>query len=120
MVKNRVGMTKMGCLLVILLAVGAVYFAIPVGETYFRYLEYKDAMRQEARFRSGLPNERIIRNLKIQVDSLGLPEQAGIVTITRKDGKITIEADYEEAVLIPGTAKVVKVIRFQPRVTDTY
>jgi hypothetical protein len=119
-VKNRVGMTKMGCLLVLLLAVAAVYVAIPIGETYFRYLEYKDAMRQEARFRSGLPNERIIRNLKIQVDSLGLPEEAGIVTITRKDGQITIEAEYEESVFIPGTEKVVKVLRFQPRVTDTY
>jgi hypothetical protein len=119
-VKNRVGMTNMGCLLVILLAVAAVYVAIPIGETYFRYLEYKDAMRQEARFRSKLPNERIIRNLRMQVDSLGLPEEAGIVTITRKDGQITIEADYEEAVVIPGTEKVVRVLRFQPRVTDTY
>jgi hypothetical protein len=119
-VRNRAGITKMGCLTIILLAVAAVYVAIPIGETYFRYLEYKDAMRQEARFRSGLPNERIIRNLKIQVDSLGLPEEAGAVTITRASGQITIEAEYEEAVRIPGMDRVIKVIRFQPRVTDTY
>ena len=117
MVKRRAGMTKLGCLVSMLLVVAVVYFAVPIGETYFRYLKYKDAMRQELRFRSNLPNERIKRNLQTVADSLGLPEEAAEVTITRRGGEITLEADYEEIIHLPGYQRA---IRFQPRATDSY
>lgn len=117
MVKSRAGITKFGCLVWLLLIAATVYFGLPVGETYMRYQQYKDRMKVELRFRSGLPNERIIRNLQMAADSLGLPEAAGDVQITRRDGQITLEADYEEILQFPG---FVKVIRFKPIATDTY
>jgi hypothetical protein len=117
MVSARPGFTKMGCLFVLLLMAATVYFGLPVGETYFRYLEYKDRMKVELRFRGGLPNERIARNLKMAADSIGLPEEAGKVLITRKDGQVTVEADYEEIIHLPGYQKA---LRFQPKATDTY
>ena len=117
MVKSRAGITRNGCLVVLLLFAAIVYFGIPVGEKYFRYLEYKDRMKVELKFRGGLPNERITRNLQMAADSLGLPEEAGKVLITRKDGQITVEADYEEIIRIPGYQRV---IRFKPTATDTY
>lgn len=117
MVKSRAGITKFGCLVWLLLVAATLYFGIPVGETYFRYLEYKDRMKVELRFRGGLPNERIIRSLQMAADSLGLPEEAGKVLITRKNGQITVEADYEEIVHLPGYPKA---IRFRPSATDTY
>ena len=116
MVKRR-GITRNGCLFGIVVIAAAAYVGIPIGKTYFRYLEYKDAIRQELRFRSGQPNERIMQNLKLVADSLGLPEEASNVTITRKDGQITVEGAYQEVVHFP---RYDKVIRFQPHVTDNY
>ena len=114
---NRRGITRNGCLFAIVVLAADAYVGIPIGKTYFRYLEYKDAIPQELRFRSGQPNERIMQNLKLAADSLGLPEEASKVTITRANGEITVEADYQEVVHFP---RYDKVIRFQPRVTDTY
>lgn len=115
--RSRAGFTKGGCLFSLLVVAAVLYFGIPVGEMYFRNLKYQDAMKQELRFRSGLPNERIKRNLQIVADSLGLPEEAGAVTITRKDNRISVVADYEELIHLPG---YVKAIRFRPRADDTY
>ena len=117
MVRPRAGITKFGCLMFVLFFVGVVYVSLPIGEAYFRYLNYKDAMRQELRFRSGQPDDRIKRDLQAQADSLGLPDAADSLTITRKEGQITVEADYEEIVKYPGFQKV---LRFQPRATATY
>ena len=117
MVKSRAGITRNGCLAVLVLLAAIVYFGIPVGEKYFRYLEYKDRMKVELKFRGGLPNERIIRNLQMAADSIGLPEAAGNVLVTRKDGQVTVLAEYEETISIPGYQRV---IRFKPTATDTY
>ena len=117
MVRQRAGITKVGCLMFLLFFAGVVYVSIPIGKAYFRYLNYKDAMKQELRFRSGQPDDRIKRDLQATADSLGLPEAADSLKITRKDGQITVEADYEEIIKFPYYQKV---LRFQPRVTDTY
>ena len=117
MVKSRAGVTRNGCLVVVLLFAATVYFGVPIGETYMRYLEYKDRMKVELKFRGGLANERIERNLQMAADSIGLPEEAGKVLITRRDGQITVEADYEEIIHLPGYQRA---IRFKPSATDTY
>ena len=117
MVSARRGITKMGCLVFLLLMAATVYFGLPIGEKYFRYLEYKDRMKVELRFRAELPNERITRNLQMAADSLGLPEEAGKVQITRASGVITVEADYEEIIVLPGYQRA---IRFRPKATGTY
>ncbi|MEX2154083.1 MAG: hypothetical protein WD825_12150 [Gemmatimonadaceae bacterium] len=117
MVRRRAGATKLGCLIYLLVVSALLYFGIPAGETYFRYLEYKDSMRQELRFRSNLSNDKIRAHLKLVADSLGLPEEAGDVTVTRKGNMVTVEADYDESIQLPGFKKVV---RFQPRASDTY
>jgi hypothetical protein len=118
-VRSRAGITKMGCLLVLLLFAAVGYVGIPVGETYFRYMQYKDAMKQELRFRGSQTDERIKRDMQIAADSLGLPEQAGNVVVARspQSRQITIEADYEEVLRFPGYQKA---IRFKPTATDSY
>jgi hypothetical protein len=116
-VTPRRGMTKLGCLTMLLLMVAVVYFSIPVGEVYWRYLQYKDAMRQEVRFRSDLPNEQLKVRLRLIADSLGLPEDAAKVTITRDKRVITIESHYEEIVDFP---LVKKELHFEPRAVGTY
>ncbi|HJQ21580.1 MAG TPA: hypothetical protein VJ867_14625 [Gemmatimonadaceae bacterium] len=113
---NRRGAAK-GCLMMLLLVVGALYVGIPVGETYLRYAEYKDAMKQEVRFRANLSNDKIRAHLAAQADSLGLPEEAGDVTVTRNGNQVTVEAEYDEIVRVLGLTKA---IHFAPSAVDTY
>jgi hypothetical protein len=116
-VVSRRGITKLGCLIWLLIVTAIGYFGLHFGEAYYRYLQYKQAMDAEVRFRSFLPDERIIKNLKAQADSIGLPDDAKIITIKRDNGRITIEAHYEETIELPGKKKD---IHFEPKASGTY
>jgi len=116
-VRVRSGATKAGCLIYVLFVAGALYFGIPAGEAYFRYLQYKDSMRQEVRFRANQPNDKIREHLKLVADSLGLPLEAGEVTVERDGNRITVTADYDEVLKFPGFTKS---LHFTPRAADTY
>jgi hypothetical protein len=116
-VVSRTGATKFGCLVYLLVAAGALYVGIPAGETYMRYLEYRDSMRQEVRFRANLSSEKIKAHLALVADSLGLPEDAGDVDVTREGNRITVEADYDEVLKLPGFKKQ---IHYHPTASDTY
>ena len=113
----RRGVSRMGCLVYLLIVSAIMYFGVQAGEVYWRYLQYKDAMDQEVRFRGFLPDSRIKTNLLNVADSLGLPEDAGVVSITRKDGRITVEAHYEETIELPWFRREV---HFEPRASSTY
>ena len=115
--RSRRGATKFGCLVYLLIVSAILYFGVHAGEVYWRYLQYKDAMAQEVRFRSFLPNDRIRENLRAIADSMGLPEDAGVVTVTRKDGRVTVESHYEEFIELPGYRKEV---HFEPKATGGY
>ena len=117
MVTRRTGATKLGCLLYVLCIAGALYVGIPAGEAYFRYQQYKDSMRQELRFRSNLSNDKIREHLALVADSLGLPAEAGDVTVHRDGSQVTVEADYQEVLKFPFFEKT---LRFTPRAADSY
>ena len=117
MVRPRSGATKFGCLLYLLFLSALLYVGIPIGETYFRYQEFKDAMRQELRFRSNLANDKIRLHLKAEADSLGLPEEAGDITVRRQGNEISVESEYDEDIKIFGLKKQ---IHFVARAVDTY
>jgi hypothetical protein len=89
----------------------AGYFAVNVGEVFFRYMQYKDAMRQEVRFASHNSDQVILRHLRVQADSLGLPEAAGEVTLQRDGRHIEIESEYYEHIELP---LIVREVRFNP------
>jgi hypothetical protein len=116
-VTARRGVSKFGCLLSIGLLAAVLYLGVHVGQVYFRYLEYKDAMKQEVRFRTHLTDAQIKQRLKSIADSLGLPEEAGEVTVNRYSGQITVEAQYIEIVDL---RFIQREIRFEPRATGTY
>lgn len=117
MVRRRTGATKFGCLVYVLFVAAVLYFGIPAGEAYFRYYAFRDAMRQELRFRSNQPNEKIQQHLRLVADSLGLPPEAGDVTVHRDGNQITVESEYEEVLRYHGLKRA---IRFTPRAADTY
>jgi hypothetical protein len=111
MVRSRPGSSSLGCLFALLLLSTAVYFGVNVGEVYFRYFKYKDAMRQEVRFASHNSDQVILRHLRAQADSLGLPEAAGEVTLQRDGRHIEMESEYYEHIELP---LYVREVRFNP------
>ena len=113
MVRARHGKSTLGCLLQLLIVAAILYFGEHVGETYWRYYQFKDAMKEEIRFRSHLPIPDIKAHMKLVADSLNLPEDAGKVTVHREGREIIIESDYEEPVEMPGLKRD---IHFHPRV----
>jgi hypothetical protein len=111
MVRARRGSSSLGCLFGLLLISAAGYFAVNIGEVYFRFYQYKDAMRQEIRFASHNSDAVILRRLRAQADSLGLPEAAGEVTLQRDGRHIEMESEYYVHIELP---MMVREIRFNP------
>ena len=101
MVTSRRGRTTLGCLVLLLLGAAAIYFGVNIGEVYFRFYQYQDAMRQEVRFAAHNADDVILRHLRTRVDSLGLPEGAAEVTIQRADRHIDMQSEYYEHVELP-------------------
>lgn len=101
MVTGRRGATKLGCLFSLLLLSAVAYFGVNIGEVYFRYFRFRDAIRQEARFASRSSDDAIRRRLRSAAERLDLPERAGIIHIRRSPQLITIWSEYEERVELP-------------------
>lgn len=111
MVRQR-GRSSVGCLLMLLLLAAALYFGVNIGEAYWRFYEFRDAMRQEVRFAKQISDDRIKLHLAAYADSLGLPEEAADITVNRTSSDISVSADYSERVELP---LFVRQIRFSPR-----
>jgi len=101
MVTRRRGASTLGCLFGMLLVVAVVYFGVNVGGPYFRYYQFRDAMRQEARFADRKPDAQIIATLRLKADSLMLPAPAHVINVRRTPSRITIWTDYVETIDFP-------------------
>ena len=111
MVSARPGRSTLGCLIPLLLVAAVIYFGINVGEVYFRFYQFQDAMRQEVRFAAHNSDAVIVRRLQQQADSLGLPEAAGVVTLQRDGRHIEMESEYYEHIELP---LFVREVHFNP------
>jgi hypothetical protein len=106
------GRGSVGCLVALLIVAAALYFGVNVGEAYWRFYEFQDAMRQEVRFARQISDDRIKLHLAAYADSLGLPEEATDITVNRTRSDISVSAEYSERVEMPLFARQ---IRFNPR-----
>lgn len=111
MVRPRAGKGSLGCLVTLMIVATIAYFGVNAGEVYFRFYQFQDAMRQEVRFAAHNSDNQIIRRLRAQADSLGLPEGAGSVVLQRDGRQIEIESEYYEHIELPG---MVREVRFNP------
>ena len=109
---NHRGRSSLGCLVALLIVAAAMYFGVNIGETYWRFYEFQDAMRQEVRFAKQIPDDRIKLHLAALADSLGLPQQAADVAVDRTSASIAVSAEYTERIELPF---FVHLIRFAPR-----
>jgi hypothetical protein len=100
---NRRGSSSTGCLLTMLVFSAVLYYGINIGEVYWRYYQYQDEMRSQARLAPSLNDGVIRRRLLLTVDRLGLPPEAQKIQIKRtaKPRQITIQSEYEEEVRLP-------------------
>jgi hypothetical protein len=101
MVTARAGKSSLGCLVTLLLIAVVVYFSVNVGEAYLNFYQFQDAMRQEVRFAAHNSDAVILRRLRAQADSLGLPEAAGEVTLQRDGRHIEMESEYYQHIELP-------------------
>lgn len=115
--RARRGATQLGCLLTALVVAVIAYFGIGAARIYLRSVQFRDALETEVSLRGKQPNHLIAQRLRFVADSLGLPPEAGDVTIRRKDGRITIEAWYEEMLELPLHKRPWS---FKPTVSATY
>jgi hypothetical protein len=113
----RRGASTLGCLFILLIIAAVAYFGVNIGEVYFRYYEYVDDMKQEARFAAANTNDKILTRLRARADSLGLPEDAHAIAIRRGAHNIAIEAEYYERLEFPMYSKD---ILFHPHAEGTF
>ena len=117
MVRQRRGSSSLGCLVSLLLLAAAIYFAVSIGEHFWRFYQYQDAMRQEAKFAAHNSDALIVRHLRERADSLGLPEAAGEVTVSRDGRHISVEAEYYVHIELP---LFVREVRFDPHAQGVF
>ena len=119
MVTRATGRSTLGCLVGILIMTALLYFGVNIGEVYWRFYRYQDAMQQEARFAQMRTDQAIVSRLASAADSLRLPDAAREVKVRREEAgrRIYIAADYSERVELPG---FVRTFHFKPRAEGTY
>jgi hypothetical protein len=97
----RRGASTLGCLFMLLVVATAIYFGANAFESYWKYLSFRDELHQQVKFAAQHSDDQIVRRLRSVADSLGLPEGAQLIYITRANHQITIEAEYEEIFELP-------------------
>lgn len=98
---RRSGRSSLGCLFGLLVLTAIGYFGVNVGEVYGRYFRLKDAMAQEVRFAGSRTDADIKRRLQAFADSVGLPEDAGLIGVKRGAHSISVWSEYDERVELP-------------------
>lgn len=107
----RRGTTRLGCLAWLVFLGGTSYFGVTIGKHYWRYIEFKNAMEQEAQFAAHRTDDNIRERLQALVDSLGLPASAKNIRVRRATNLIFISTHYYVGIEFPG---FVKEIHFSP------
>jgi hypothetical protein len=101
---NRRGKASLGCLVSLAIFAGALYYGVNIGALWFRYAQFHDEMKTQARLSAALDDETIRRRLQHKADQLGLPDSvAGRIVIRRTENprQISIETRYSESVDLP-------------------
>ena len=111
------GASSTGCLLSLLLFTATLYYAVNIGELFFRYYRLLDEVESQVRVAAALDNGTIQRRIAATVDDLGLPDSAARITIRRSASprEITIETAYSESVDLPFFTRT---FNFHPKATQ--
>ncbi len=104
-ITSRRGASSFGCLMSLLIFVAALYYAVNIGEVFFRYYRLLDEMQTEAHLAAGLDDGTIRRRIQAAIEEIGLPDSAGNrqlqVYRSSSPREIVIETRYSESVSLP-------------------
>lgn len=96
-------MSRLGCLLVLLVVATAAYYGVGIGSVYFDYWMLQEEMRSQARLAPSIDDMTIRRRILRRVEDLNLPEGARKLTIRRtaRPREIQISTTYHEVLELP-------------------
>jgi hypothetical protein len=98
---NR-GASTLGCLVSVVLFLGALYYGTHIGGVYWRYYELLDDMRQQARHADQFTDDVIQKHLTAQADSVLSQTPDFRIHRGGRPSRITIQTEYTETVVLPG------------------
>jgi len=102
---GRAGASKLGCLVSLVLFVGALIYGTRVGKMYWRYYEFVDDIKESARFAQMQSDDVIRRNLLQRIDELAIPAEAKRGLVVRRTQvppyRIVIRTQYRERLDLP-------------------
>ena len=104
MVGNRRGTSATGCLISLLVFCAALYYAVHIGEVWFRYYRLVDEMKTQARLAAALDDGTIRRRLRAAITDIGVPDSSFtrlVIVRTAQPREIRIETQYSEFVSLP-------------------
>lgn len=102
-VRDRRGVTRIGCLLTLLVVVTVAYFGIPIAGMYIRYIRFENEMQSQASFAPSIDDGTILRRLQQKITELGLPDEARRIQINRTTTprEIRIATSWSENIVLP-------------------
>ena len=99
---RRRGASMLGCLVSIVLFLGALYYGSHIGGVYWRYYQMLDDMRQQAQRADQVTDDDIQAHLTAQADSILGQTPDFRVDRGGRPSRITIQTEYTETVVLPG------------------
>ncbi len=99
--RSRAGNIRLGCMLLIVIVGALCYYGSRVGEMYWRYFQYEDGFKQQARFAAHHTDGEIKHALRQMADSLELPDGAHTIYVKRKDHHILLWNEYYDHLDLP-------------------
>lgn len=94
---SRRGSVFGGCLTWLMAIALIVYVGSRIGEPYYRYYRYRDAISQQVRFATVRPDSAILTDIWAHADSIGMPEQAYHVQLLRADSALRITTSWTDS-----------------------
>lgn len=101
---GRRGASSMGCLVSLLLFVGALYYGVNIGEVWFRYYRLVDEMKTQGRLAAAIDDGTIRRRVSAAITEIRIPDSAAgrlIIVRSAQPREIRIETSYSETVTLP-------------------
>src|SRR5881392_636585 len=99
--RSRRGASSAGCLVSLLVLVGALYYGVNIGELFFRYYRLLDEMQTQAQLAPSLDDGTIRRRIQAAAQDIGLPAQQIRIVRRASPREIVIETEYSETVNLP-------------------
>jgi len=100
--KGEAGKVRLGCLLVLLLLVGAFVVGKDFGAVYLRYYQMQDEVKSEGAFAAALSDKTIRDRLVARADTLGIPLGPAdwYIRRTNNPAQLVIRGAYDDSVVV--------------------